>query len=109
MDWVELLTPVIRDIVITLVLLLAGLAVKQWQNVQLEDWVKDLIVDGVLLTQERFWEHSGEEKFKFAKQWIIERLDEKGIKISEEWLDGLIDAVVKQLRAEYGDEGWYRS
>lgn len=109
MDWLELLLPIVRDIMITVVLLLAGLAVKWWKNLAVENWVKELVVDGVLFVQEKFWEHTGEEKFEFAKQWIIERLNEKGINVSEEWLEGLIDAIVAQLRAEFGEEQWYRN
>ena len=109
MDWLELLLPIVRDIVITLVLLVAGFAVKKWQEIQLEGWIKDLIMDGVLFVQEKFWEHTGKEKFEFAKQWIIERLNEKGIKVSMEWLEALIDAVVKQLRSEFGEDEWYRA
>jgi len=109
MDWLELFLPIIRDVVITLVLLVAGLAVKKWQNIQLDGWVKEIIVDGVLFVQEKFWQHTGEEKFEIAKQWIVERLNEKGINVSEEWLEGLIDAIVNQLRAEFGEQGWYRN
>ena len=109
MDWLELLLPIVRDIVITVVLLLAGLAVKWWKNLAIENWVKELVIDAVLFTQEKFWAHTGEEKFEIAKQWIVERLNEKGINVSEEWLEGLIDAIVNQLRAEFGEQGWYRN
>ena len=108
MDWLELLLPIVREIVLIIVLALAGLVVKWWQGLQIEGWVKEIVIDGVLFVQEKFWESTGEEKFKFAKQWIIERLKEKGINVSEEWLDALIDAVVNQLRAEFGEKAWNR-
>ena len=104
MDWLELLSPIIRDVVIVIVLAVAGFAVKFWRNLQLEAWIKELVVDAVLFAQEKFWDHTGEQKFTQAKIWILERLNSKGIDVDMEWLDGLIDAVVKQLRAEFGDD-----
>ena len=112
MDWLEMLLPIIKDVVIIVVITLVvpaiGAAAKWWKQLTVEEWIKDLVIDGVLFVQERYWDHSGMQKFELAKQWIIMRLSEKGINVSEEWIDGLIDAVVKQLRAEFGDEDWYR-
>ena len=111
MDYLELLLPIIKDLIIIFAIAVLIPAVKAgvgwWKNLTMEAWIKELIVDGVMFVQEKYWQHSGEQKFALAKKWIIERLQEKGITVSEEWLDGLIDAVVKQLRDEFGDE-WYR-
>lgn len=113
MDWLELLLPIVKDIVIILVVTLVvpavGAAAKWWKELTLEEWIKDLVVDGVLFVQERYWEHKGEEKFDIAMNWILDKLNEKGIDVDYEWLAGLIDAVVKQLRSEFGEEDWYRS
>jgi len=109
MDWLELLLPIVRDIMITVVLVVASFAVRWWKNLAVENWIKELVIDAVMFVQEKFWEHTGEEKFELAKQWIIDRLNEKGITVSEEWLEGLIDAIVNQLRAEFGEDAWYRA
>ena len=113
MDWLELLLPIIKDLVIIVAIAVLIPAVKAgvgwWKNLTMEAWIKELIIDGVLFVQEKYWEKSGQQKFELAKVWIIEQLNEKGINVSEEWLDALIDAVVKQLRAEFGDEDWYRA
>jgi hypothetical protein len=108
MDYVELLLPIIRDLIIVIVIAVVGFAVKWWRDLTIDNWIKELVIDGVLFAQEKFWELTGEEKFEQAKQWILDRLKEKGVNVSEEWLEGLIDAIVKQLRAEFGDEDWYR-
>ena len=112
MDWLELLLPIIKDLVIIVAIAVLIPAVKAgvgwWKNLTMEAWIKELIIDGVLFVQEKYWEKSGQQKFELAKVWIIEQLNEKGINVSEEWLDALIDAVVKQLKAEFGDE-WYRA
>ena len=108
MDWMELLLPIIRDVVIVVVLAAAGYALKFWRNIQMEAWIKELIVDAVLFVQEKYWDLSGEDKFAQAKVWIVEQLNKRGIQVDDEWLDAVIDAVVKELRAEFGDEDWYR-
>ena len=110
MDFViELLLPVVLELVIIGVLTLVGIIAKQWQNLQLEGWIKEMVIDAVLFIQEKYWQHSGAEKFDLAKAWIVERLNEKGINVSEEWIDALIDAVVMQMRAEFGENSWYRN
>ena len=113
MEWldllVDLLLPVARDLVVIAVLAIVGVGANWWKNLQIEGWVKELIVDAVLFVQEKFWDLTGEQKFELAKAWILKRLKEKGINVSEEWLEALIDAIVKELRAEFGEEDWYRN
>lgn len=112
MDWLELVLPIVKDVVIIMVVTLIvpaiGAGVKWWKELTMEEWIKDLVVDGVLFVQERYWDHRGEEKFEIAKAWILGKLHEKGIDVDMDWLDGLIDAMVKQLRSEFGED-WYHS
>ncbi len=112
MEWVELFLPIIKDVVIIIVVAVVipaiAAGVSWWKELAIENWIKELVVDGVLFTQEKFWDLSGERKFEEAKLWIVAKLIEKGIDVDMAWLEGLIDAVVKQLRAEFGEEEWYR-
>lgn len=108
MDSFELFSPIVRDLVITVVVIIVGFVLKKWQSLNVDYWVKELVVDAVLFVQEKYWEQSGEEKFEIAKQWLVDKLNEKGIKVDIKWLEGLINSVVKQLRAEFGEEDWYR-
>lgn len=114
MDLMEILTPVIKEIVITLVLILAGLAANAlrkgivwWRELLIEDWIKDVVEDGVLYAQELLWDKVGQERYDFAMGWIVDTLQGKGFDVDIEWLGGLIDAAVKRLRDELGDT-WYR-
>jgi len=113
MEWVELLLPIVKDLIIIFVVAVVipaiGAGVKWWKDLAIENWIKELAVDGVLFVQEKYWGLAGEEKFALAKQWIVAKLNEKGIDVTDEWLDGLIDAIVNQLRAEFGEEQWYRN
>lgn len=109
MDFVELFLPVIRDLVILVVVSIAGYALKFWKDLQLEHWIKDLVIDAVLFVQEKYWDLSGVEKFDQAKGWLIAYLNSKGVKVDMDWLEGMIDAAVKELRAEFGEEEWYRN
>lgn len=111
MNWLELALPTIKDIliiiVITVLVPLLRAAIKWWRDLVLENWIKELIEDGVLFAQEKYWDSVGEERFELAKQWIVDKLNEKGIKVSMDWLEGLIDATVRRLRDEF-NETWYR-
>ncbi len=111
MDWLEHLLPIVKDVliivVITVLVPLLRAAIKWWRDLVLEDWIKELVEDAVLFVQEKYWQDTGELKFEIAKEWIIDKLAEKNINISMEWLDGLIDATVKRLREEF-DKTWYR-
>ncbi len=112
MDILEMVLPIVKDlviiIVVTIVIPAIGAAIKWWKELTIEDWIKDLVIDGVIFVQERYWDLSGERKFVEAKLWILNKLNEKGITVDDEWLEGLIDSIVNQLRAEYGAEDWYR-
>lgn len=106
MDWFELLSPIVRDIVIAIVMLIVGIAAKKWQSIAIENEVKDLIVDAVLYVQEKYWDYQGEQKFEEAKLWIVQQLNERGIPVDLPWIEALIDATVKRLREELYDT-WY--
>lgn len=111
MDWLEIVLPIIKDlaIIFVVVVVVPGVqaAIKWWRNVVMEEWVRELVEDAVLFVQEKYWDHAGEDKFNYAKYWVIDRLNEKGVNVSIEWLDGLIDAAVKRFREELA-ETWYR-
>lgn len=107
MDLVELFLPIVKDVLIIVVLALAGLGIKLYRNWMIETWVKELIVDAVMFVQEKYWQLDGEERFEKAKEWLLVELKKRKIDVSKEWLDALIDRMVKELRAEFG-EGWYR-
>jgi len=113
MDWVELFLPIAKDLIIIIFVAVVIPAIRAgvswWKELTIENWIKELVVDGVLYAQEKYWDKTGLQKFELAKAWILSKLNEKGVNVSEEWLDGLIDAIVKQLRADFGDEDWYRT
>lgn len=103
----EMVLPLVRDIIVTLVAIVAMAAWRWWKKLAMDAWIKDLVEDGVLLAQERFWNHVGAERFEKAKEFIVGKLNEYGVKVDMDWLEGLIDATVKRLRADY-DGAWYR-
>jgi len=112
MDWLELFLPIIKDLIIivfvAVVIPAISKAVSWWKELTIENWIKELVIDGVLYVQEKYLNKTGLQKFELAKAWVLSKLKDKGINVSEEWLDGLIDAIVKQLRSEFGEDDWYR-
>ena len=114
MDLMEILTPLIKEVVITLVLILAGLAANAlrkgivwWRKLLIEAWIKEVVEDGVLYAQELLWDKVGQDKFDFALTWVVDQLNAKGIAVDSDFIGGLIDAAVKRLRAEFA-ESWYQ-
>ena len=101
MDWFELLLPIVREIVLVAALVVAGLAIQWWRTLVIEQWIKDLVEDAVFFAKEKYWDKTGAQKFEQAKKFVLNRLAERGIKINESWLDGLIDAVVGRFRDEW--------
>ena len=101
MDWMELILPIVREVILVVVLVIAGAAVKFWRGWAVEQWIKELVEDGVFFAKEKFWDRTGVEKFQQAKLFILDRLAERGIHVSEEWIDGLIDSIVGRFREEW--------
>ncbi len=116
-SWLEFLSPYIFDFVFPILerlLILAFVAmatmfVRWWKNLTIERWIKDIIVEGILYAQEKFWDKEGKERFAYAKLYILKRIEEKWfISIPEERLDALIDSLVKHLKGEFA-ELWYNN
>lgn len=47
--------------------------------------------------------NKGEEKFKLAKDWIINTAKEKGLNVSENQIDLMIESVVKDVKGQFGE------
>ena len=105
LEILEVLLPLARDVIVSLILIAVALAWKWWKGLAIDDWIKDLVEDAVLFAQEKYWDKTGLQKFHMAKMFVLDKLKEKGIPINEEWIDALIDATVKRLRDEFED--WY--
>ncbi len=121
-DWIELivtpliegLIPVILDALFKLIgliaLIIATAGINWWKNIAIDNWIKRIVEEAVLSTQEQLWNEEGVTKFVVAKDYVLTRLN-KGlskvfIRISEEEIDNRIDAMVKVLREEL-IETWY--
>lgn len=62
----------------------------------IEKWAKA----AVLNAQQTLWESSGEDKKAFVTKFLKELLIAKNIALSDEQLDVLIEAAVKQMKIE---------
>lgn len=63
---------------------------------QIEKWTRY----AVLKAQQVLWEESGEDKKTYVTEFLKELLIAKNIALSEEQLDILIEAAVKQMKIE---------
>lgn len=65
---------------------------------EIEKWAEK----AVLMAQQVYWEKSGEERKEIVTKFLQEMLIAKNISISEEQLNILIEAAVKQMKIEEG-------
>lgn len=63
---------------------------------EIEIWAKY----AVLKAQQVFWEKTGADRKAYVTEFLKEILMEKNIALSEEQLDVLIEAAVKQMKIE---------
>lgn len=71
---------------------------------------KDLALLAVKMAEQVYKDAGGEEKLKQACAWLAKSLTEKGIKISEEEVRTLVEAALRSIKDELGEEwankGW---
>ncbi len=71
---------------------------ERWQLIQ------DIVEDGILFAQQVYKHASGEEKKEAAIQYIVDGLNERGIKVTRKQISGMIEAVLKRLKLFYGEQ-----
>lgn len=111
MEFHSLLLPFVQEILMILVtagvaffvaFLKKKLGVEKIKKLQQEsEFIKQIVLAGVQYAEQRY--KSG-EKLDKAAEWITARLNERGIKISQEEVEGLIEATLRQLKDQFGEE-----
>lgn len=104
----EILFEVIKVVVMVAVLVLTRYLIP-WLKAKIgadklavaEKWVKY----AVLKAQQVLWEKNGQDKKAYVTEFLKEILIAKNIALSDEQLDVLIEAAVKQMKIEENMEG----
>lgn len=104
----EILFEVIKVVVIMAVLVITRYLMP-WLRAKIgadklavaEKWVKY----AVLKAQQVLWEKNGQDKKDYVTEFLKEILIAKNIALSDEQLDVLIEAAVKQMKIEENMEG----
>ena len=66
--------------------------------------IEKIVADGILFTQQVYGHLDGPARFDQALMHISAALEEHGIHISPERLRILIEAILKELKMEYGQD-----
>ena len=66
---------------------------------------KELAALAVKFVEQVYKDLKGEEKYQEAAQWLATQAAERGINITAEEIQGLIEAALRSLKDTYG-EGW---
>ena len=104
----EILFEVIKVVVMVAVLVITRYLIP-WLKAKIgadklavaEKWVKY----AVLKAQQVLWEKNGQDKKAYVTEFLKEILIAKNIALSDEQLDVLIEAAVKQMKIEENSEG----
>ena len=109
----EQLMPIILELVTAILVLITTVGIgaaigfinKNTTKKQ-QDIIEQIVHSAVLFAQQTGFDKVGQEKFELAKERALEILKRnKRISISEEELETIIEAVVKQAKKEFG-ENW---
>ncbi|MGI6436424.1 MAG: phage holin, LLH family [Syntrophomonadaceae bacterium] len=79
---------------------LEGLRRISWQL----DQKKDLAMLAVQFTEQAYKDMKGQDKYNYAAKWLAARAKEHGIQISDDEIKGLIEATLRQIKDQLGDE-----
>lgn len=79
---------------------LEGLRRISWQL----DQKKDLAMLAVQFTEQAYKDLKGHDKYNYAAKWLAARVKEHGIQISDDEIKGLIEATLRQIKDELGEE-----
>lgn len=87
-----------------LALLKKQVGVQKLREIEAELIAKQEIVDTVVLfVQQVYTAYNGEEKYKMALVRATDIMNKKGLKITPEELETLIESSVKVMKKEFGD------
>ncbi|MGI5921081.1 MAG: phage holin [Syntrophomonadaceae bacterium] len=98
-----ILLPALCAIAIELIRRKLGL--EKMKKVQAELKTKqELASMAVQFVEQAYITLHGEEKYNCAAQWLAVRARERGIKVSEDEVKGLIEAALRKLKDEFGGQ-----
>ena len=114
----DLVTQLVTDLIL-IVAALAGAAlawvVRSALGPQAATWIQkvqeeliakqDLVRLAVMYAQQYWAELDGPERYEKAVEWLTNQAKRIGIEMTDDEMRGLIEASVKQLKAEFG-EAW---
>lgn len=81
------------------------LGVERLRKVQKElETKQDLAALAVQFAEQALRDYKGEEKFDAAADWMVDRLADKGIKVSTAEITGLVEAALRAFKDEFGEQ-----
>lgn len=82
------------------------LGVERLQRVQRElETKKELAVLAVQFAEQAYRHYRGEEKYQAAAQWLSTQAIDRGMHLTSDEIQGLIESTVRKFKDSFG-EGW---
>lgn len=89
---------------LVITLLQKKLGIEKMKKIQIElESKKNLVSIAVKFIQQAYEDLDGEEKLELAIDWLSEEFAKKGVNVSDEEIEGLIESTLKQLKLEFKD------
>lgn len=83
----------------------ARLSVEGLRRIQTElETKRELAELAVRFVEQVYRDLHGEEKFQKAAEWLAERARERGLQITADEIRGLIEATLRALKDQFGEE-----
>ncbi|MEN6325769.1 MAG: phage holin [Syntrophomonas sp.] len=102
-DALGILIPALCLIVIELIRRKLGL--EKMKKIQAELETKQELANlAVQFAEQGYKEMHGQEKYNRAAEWLAARARERGIKVTADEIKGLIEAALRSLKDEFGDQ-----
>lgn len=81
------------------------LGVEKMQRIQKElETKQELAFLAVRFTEQAYRDLRGQDKYNQAATWLAKRAQERGIKISVDEIQGLIEAALRSFKDEFGEQ-----
>lgn len=81
------------------------LGTERMRKIQKElDTKQDLALLAVRFTEQAYRDAGGPQKYNQAANWLAKRAQDRGIKITEDEVQGLIEAALRMIKDEFGEQ-----
>lgn len=110
----DILFSIVKDLLSLLITVVVGLAInylkhklgtEKMNKISAEfESKKEIVAIGVKYIQQNYGHLDSNDKYTLVADWIVKMCKEKGLKVSEGEVKGLIESVLIEIKKEFKDD-----